>query len=73
MKNLKSLRQSLLEKSLEHKELNKQEQQSIKGGYYTSKEECYEDCRGSGKGWGYWSHKDYCVRGSDGYYTCYDS
>ncbi|AXT57098.1 hypothetical protein D1815_15585 [Aquimarina sp. AD1] len=73
MKNLKSLKKSLLSKNQGSRELTTEERKVIRGGYYTSEEECKEDCNGSGGGWGFWSHKDYCVRGSDGYWTCYDS
>ena len=72
MKNLKSLKEALAEKNLNYRQLSKEEKKMVKGGYYTTEEECKNDC-GSGPYDPRWSYKHYCMLGADGYWTCYDS
>ncbi len=74
MKNLKSLKEALISKKQGYRELTVGEQKYITAGYYTSLEECVEDCRGGDiSGWDFWSHASGCILGRDGYYTCKDS
>ncbi|WP_299259464.1 hypothetical protein [uncultured Aquimarina sp.] len=75
MKNLKSLKESLLSKDQGSRELTTEERKSINGGTFNTLEECKAGCGGDTSGWGYYTSSGSCVYYPEygGFWDCKDS
>jgi hypothetical protein len=77
MKNSKSIIEDLKSVSLDITKLSREELMEIKAGYYTSKEECEQNCRKDGSGWDIYTGGGSCKYGGtwqgQQIWDCYES